>query len=73
MGDLIQAAHLFSREPAPTERNSAFWEWGKDYVDGPILNLLSIVDDMKDAPDEEAFCAAAKELVAEVESFPDFD
>lgn len=72
MGDVIQAAALFQREPAPVERTK-FWDWGKEYVDGPILNLQAIVDDMTNAENEEAFRVACKELVAEVGNFPDFD
>lgn len=73
MGEVIQAAHLFQREPTPSEERSAFWQWGSEYVDDGVNNLLSIVDDIKDAPNEEAFRRGIEELKAEVSSFPDFD
>lgn len=73
MGEVIEAAHLFQREPTPPEARSAFWEWGSEYVDGGINNLLAIVGDMTEAPNEGAFREAAEELKAEVGSWPDFD
>lgn len=73
MGRVIQASHLFQREPTPTERRSEFWEWGRVYVDEGILNLDAIVDDMKNATNEAEFKAACAELVEEVGRFPDLN
>lgn len=67
-----QIIQLFKTEK-PSNADSAFWEWGQTYVDGGILNLLAIVEDLNQAGDEGEFRAAASELKAEVESWPDFD
>lgn len=71
--NVIEAAHLFQREPPP-EQDSAFWEWGKEYVNGGgFLNLSVLVDDMTAADDEESFGSAVKALQAEVRSWPDLE
>jgi hypothetical protein len=70
MGDLIQAAHLFKREPTPAESRSKFWEWGEKWVDEGVLNLEYILGEVKGATSEEDLRRALSDLRDEVESYP---
>lgn len=70
--NVVEAAHLFRREPAPEVRDT--WDWFGEYVNGGgVLNLVAIVDDMTNADSEESFLAAARQLRAEVGSYPDLE
>jgi len=68
--NVIEAAHLFRREPSPTEEKSAFWKWGSEWVEDGILNLDAIVDDVKNSATEEELRRALIELRNEVETYP---
>lgn len=70
MGDLIQAAHLFKREPTPEESRSKFWEWGSEWIDEGVLNLEFILGEVKGATSEEDLRRALTDLRDEVESYP---
>lgn len=68
--NVIQAAHLFQREPAPEEAMSAWWKWGSEWVTDGVLNLEAIVDDVKNATTEDELRRALTELRDEVETYP---
>jgi len=70
MGEVINAAHLFRREPSPTEERSRFWTWGRAWVDDGINNLEAIFADVQDASSEEELRRALSELRDEVQTYP---
>lgn len=70
MGDLINAAHLFRREPTPAEERSAFWTWGREWIDEGINNFQAIVAEIEEATTEEALRSALLELADEIHSYP---
>lgn len=68
--NVIEAAHLFRREPSPAEERSAFWQWGVGWVADGVNNLDAIVDDVKNASTEKELRRALIELRDEVENYP---
>jgi hypothetical protein len=70
VGDLIQAAHLFKREPTPQEARSKFWEWGEKWIDDGINNLEYILDDVKAAVSEDDLRRSLLDLRDEIETYP---
>lgn len=70
MGDLIQAEHLFRRDPTPAESRSKFWTWGKEWIDDGINNLQAIVAEVGEATTEDALRRALLELRDELQTYP---
>lgn len=70
MGEVIQAAHLFRREPTPAESRSKFWQWGEEWVDDGINNLEAIFVAVQDCTTEEELRRTLIELRDEVATYP---
>jgi hypothetical protein len=68
--NVIQAAHLFKREPTPEEQRSKFWEWGEKWVDEGINNLEYIFEEVQGATSEADLHRALTDLRDEIESYP---
>lgn len=68
--NVIQAAHLFRREPTPAEERSKFWVWGQEWIDEGILNFQAIVDDVMSSSSEEELRRTLTELRDEIETYP---
>lgn len=70
MGEVIEAAHLFKREPTPVEARSKFWDWGSEWVDEGINNLDAIYTDVQNATSEDELRRALTEMRDELATYP---
>jgi len=68
--NVIDASHLFRRDPTPEEAESEFWTWGQDWVEYGPMNLEYLVDCVKEADTEASLRLALTDLRDEVKTYP---
>lgn len=67
-----QIIQLFKRDKPPTE-DSEWWKWGKGFVEDGVLELETVVEDIKECPSEEALRRSLQELKNIVSDIPSLD